>query len=521
MVNITLSKDLRIPGTNIILESGNKIIYGRKVDEAFRHEVAQSVVTKMCNIIGRRLNKKIKPIFPGYVTKRSDGEFATYTCIFVGDSTKCFAINFKRSGSSDEVYSIGICNDVQQFFVQNTEMKFNGFNIVQILDQIVEILSGDENAFFESVNIVSFNNGTTFKPVQEAVKVDEMIAVWLSKNKEHVPLIESDTFDYNAFAPVVTEWIQKTYKSGRTIKPGALKFYCKQALLNNPKLGNGKKVPSVSVGAPPMPSSVGAPITTAYDALIDEIFNMNADQKWKTYEDFISLIATGKRNALIAYGMPGTGKTYNAKRVLLEHGIPYDDSAEGNVISGTIPEIPALMAFLFRNRDEQVVVFDDVDNLLAKGSDVRGNICKKIFDSPEVRRIGFNKPLKDKESGETIPSVFDFKARVIMLSNKQLDFFDPAVVSRSLTVELNFTVEEMLELIKSKLDNLGDPSWDLTLQDKMDVYDFYKEIIPRLSQVSLRTFVFALQGKSIANALGQDWKRFCLQLVKNYLVAVA
>lgn len=519
MMDITVKKSIRIPGTNFIVESGDKIFYGRKVDEAFRHEVAQGVVTKMCNIIGRRINKKIKPIFPGYVTKRSDGEFATYTCIFVGDSSKCFAINFKRTGSSDEVYSIGICNDVQQFFVQNTEIRLDGFNIVQVIDQIAEIFMGDENNFFESVKLMPSENGTVFKPVKEAVKLEEMASVWLSENMNYVPLIESDTFDYNKFAPVFTDWIRAKYKSGRIIKPGALRYYCKQAMLNNPKLGNGKKVPSVSVSSAPNTTSVGASITTAYDSLIDEIFNMNADQKWKNYEDFISLIATGKRNALIAYGMPGTGKTYNARRVLLEHGIPYDDSAGGNVISGTIPEIPALMAFLYRNRDEQVIVFDDVDNLLAKGSDVRGNICKKIFDSPEVRRIGFNKPLKDKETGEVIPSVFDFKARVIMLSNKQLDFFDSAVVSRSLTVELNFTVEEMLELIKGKLDNLGDPSWDLTLQDKMDVYDFYKEIIPRLSQVSLRTFVFALQGKSIANALGQDWKRFCLQLVKNYLVA--
>jgi len=516
MEQITLSKSLRIPGTKIILEKGDVIRHG-KLEEAFRHQSAESVVTKMCNVIGRRIGKNIKPIFPGYVTKNKDGEFATYTCIFVGDASKCFAINFKMSGSSDEIYSIGICNDVTRFYVQNTEIKLNGFNIVQVIDQIGDILSGDENSYFESVQLKSLD-GHKFVPVKEKVTLTEIATAWLKENPQFIPSIENNTFDYDGNAKAFNDFSHMKYHFTRIVKPAALRNYCRFALTENPKLGNAKNIPGVSVSSAPAPVSVGAPITTAYDSLIDEIFNMDADSKWKTYEDFVSLVATGKRNALIAYGMPGTGKTYNAKRVLIEHGIPFDDSNGGNVISGTIPELPALMTFLYRNKDEQVVVFDDVDNLLAKGSDVRANICKKIFDSPEIRHVGLNKPIKDKESDVLVPSIFDFRARVIMLSNKQLDFFDPAVVSRSLTVELNFTIEEMLELIKKKLEFLGEDSWELTIQDKMEVYDFYKEIIGRIKQVSLRTFVFALQGKSIANNLGQDWKKFCLLMMKDFLV---
>lgn len=518
MEKITLTKSLRVPGTNVILEAGDQISYGR-IEEAFRHDVAETVVTKMCNVIGRKIGKNIKPIFPGYVIKRQDGEFNTYSCFISGDKKKCFAINFKKSGSSDEVYSIGICNDVHRFFVQNTEIMLNGFNIVQIVDQIADILSGDENTYFESASFqLSTVDGHKFTAVKEAVSVLEMVTAWLKKNSAIIPQIEAGSFDYDKNIDDLNDFIKTKYNSGRVIKVPGFRYYCKQALLDNPKLGNGKNIPSVSVGAAPTVTKVGSPITTKYDSIIDEIFNMDADKKWKTYEQFVSLIAEGKRNALIAYGMPGTGKTYNAKRVLLEHGIPFDDSNGGNVISSTIPEIPALMAFLFRNKDEQVVVFDDVDNLLAKGSDVRANICKKLFDMNEIRHVGMNKPIKDKESGETIPSVFDFRARVIMLSNRPLDFFDPAVVSRSLTVELNFTVEEMLDLIKKKLEFLGEDSWELTLQDKMEVFDFYKEIQARLSQISLRTFVFALQGRSIANYLGEDWKSFCLLQMKDYLV---
>ena len=517
MEKITLTKSVRIPGTDIILEAGDRVSYGYQLDEAFRHEAADSVVTKMCNVIGRRLGKNIKPIFPGYVTKNRDGELATYTCIISGDKSKCFAINFKLNGSSDEIWSIGICKDIHKFYIQNTEIKLNGFNIVQVVDQITDILSGNENDFYESV-VLSTINGKKFVPVKERTTYNDICAVWLQENPNFLAQITSDSFDYDKNINAFNQYAHDKFGFNRILKAPGLRFYCKKTIEANPKLGNASKIPSVSVSAAPTPTQVGAPITTKYDKLIDEIFNMDAEKKWKTYEDFVKLIATGKRNALIAYGMPGTGKTYNAKRVLLENGIPFDDGNGGNVLSSTIPDIPALMTFLYRNKDEQVIVFDDVDNLLAKGSDVRANICKKIFDSPEVRHVGFNKPIKDKESGEMIPSVFDFKARVIMLSNKQLDFFDPAVISRSITVELNFTVEEMLDLIKKKLEYLGEDSWDLTIQDKMDVFDFYKEIQTKLTQVSLRTFVFALQGMSIAKEIGEDWHSLCLMMMKDYLV---
>jgi len=516
MEKITLNKSLRIPGTDIILESGDRISFG-KVEEAFRHEAAQSVVTKMCNVIGRRLGKAIKPIFPGFLTRNKDGEFATYTCLIAGNKTSCFALNFKSNGSSDEVYSLGICNDVQKFYVQNTEIKFNGFNIVQIVDQIADILSGDENVYYESVKLSTLN-GKTFKPIQEKTTFVEICAVWMKENPQAVPQITSDSFDYEANIKGFNDFTHAKYGFNRILKAPAWRYYCKKALSENPKLGNGSKIPSVSVASAPAPTQVGAPITTKYDDVIESIFNDTAENKWKDFETYVSLVAEGKRNALIAYGMPGTGKTYNAKRVLIEHGIPFDDGNGGNVISGSIPDIPSLITFLWHTKDEQVVVFDDVDNLLAKGSDVRANICKKLFDSPEIRHVGLNKVIKDKETGDDIPPVFDYKARVIMLSNKPKDFFDPAVISRSLTIELNFTVEQMLELIKSKLEFLGDESWELTLQDKMEVYDFYKDIQLRLSQVSLRTFVFALQGRSIAQYLGEDWKRFCLKAVKDYIV---
>lgn len=518
MEKITLTKSLRIPGTNMLLEAGDTIKFG-KVAEAFRHEMAQSVVTKMCNVIGRRLGKNIKPFFPGYITKNRDGEFATYSCFINGDKSKCFALNFKTNGSSDEIWSIGICNDVQRFYVQNTEIKLNGFNVVQVVDQIADILSGNENLYFESVKL-STVNGKTFRPVQERTTFVDICAVWLKENPNFVPQIASDSFDYEAHINEFNDFTHSRFNFNRVLKTPGLRYYCKQAFEANPKLGNASKIPSVTVTSAPAPTAVGAPVTTVYDDLIDEVFNADADTTWETYEQYVALVATGKRNALIAYGMPGTGKTYNAKRVLIEHGIPFDDGYGGNVLSSTIPDIPALMTFLWHTKDEQVVVFDDVDNLLAKGSDVRANICKKLFDSPEVRHIGFNKVIKDKETGEDIPPVFDYKARVIMLSNKPKDFFDPAVISRSLTIELNFTVEEMLELIKKKLEYLGDESWDLTLQDKMEVYDFYKEIKSRLSQVSLRTFTFALQGRSIANYLGQDWKKFCLMQIKDFIVRV-
>ena len=52
----------------------------------------------------------------------------------------------------------------------------------------------------------------------------------------------------------------------------------------------------------------------------------------------------------------------------------------------------------------------------------------------------------------------------------------------------------------------------------MEVFDFYKDIMKRLTQVSLRTFVFALQGRSMAKYCGLDWHKLCLFEMKDYII---
>ena len=515
MDKITLSKSLRIPGTNIILEAGDSVSYGQRVDEAFRHEVAKTVVSKMCNVIGRRMGKNVRPIFPGFDMNNKSGSLVTYFCIFT-DTRTMFAINFKNSGSSDQVYSIGLIDNVEAPFDFSSEILFNGYNIVQIIDQIVEVLSGDSLNFMEDseFSLKALNNSTKFVPVKEGVSLKEMAAVWMQDNPNFIPQIESDSFDYNANINDFNAFIKAKYGSGRAVKPGALKYYCKHALLDNPKMGNGSKIPSVSVVSGSTAAQV-APVATKWDSLIDEIIHMDYKEKWDLFENYVSLIATGKRNGLVCYGMPGTGKTHNTQKVLTEHGIPYIEGE--NVMRGGFDDDVPLITFLYKNRDEQVVIFDDCDSLLFTRSQIRKNLVKNLLDPKEVRMIGLNKVIRDKETGGSIPPTFPFKARVICLSNLSIDKIDAAVLSRCLSLELTFTVEEMLSMIKDKLEDLGEDDWELTIQDKMDVYDFYLEILPRIKEVSFRTFKFALQGKSIANALGRDWRRYCLTLTLKYI----
>ena len=510
MEKITLNRTLRVPGTNIVLEAGDRI----SMVEAFRHEMAVSVVQKLCNVVGRRLRIKIKPIFPAFDLKNSDGDFMSYVCITPNGSHEGFAVNFKANGASDEIWSVCIFDNALDPMNFSYEAKLNGYNIVEVVDQIADFISGGEQTYMESVRFQAMNGGTKFVPVKEKVGRNDIAAAWMQENPTFIPQIEANAFDYDANYQNFVDFAKNKFSAVFSGTPATVRFYCKAALKANPKLGNGSKIPSITVATAPATNTV-AVAATQWDQLIDEALHLDCHEKWEEFEDYVGLIASGKRNALVSYGMPGTGKTHNTKSVLLKYGIPFEIGE--NVMKGGFDDDEPLITFLWKNKNEQVVVFDDCDSLLVTKSQVRRNLVKNLLDPAAVRTIGLNRVIKDKMTGEDIPPTFPFKARVICLSNLSIDQIDSAIRSRCLTVELNFTIEEMLEMIKEKLDGIGEDSWELTLQDKMEVYDFFVEIQSRIKEISFRTFKFALQGRAIANALGRDWRKYALRMIIQYV----
>ena len=84
---------------------------------------------------------------------------------------------------------------------------------------------------------------------------------------------------------------------------------------------------------------------------------------------------------------------------------------------------------LFENRNG-VIVFDDCDSVLR--DPVSLNLLKGALDSYERRIISWRADIRD----EDLPTSFEFRGRVIFISNLGSNQIDQAIISRSMAVDL-------------------------------------------------------------------------------------
>jgi len=150
---------------------------------------------------------------------------------------------------------------------------------------------------------------------------------------------------------------------------------------------------------------------------------------------------------------------------------------------------------LYENRDG-VVVFDDCDSVLK--DPVSLNLLKGALDSYSRRVISWRADMKDDE----LPQSFEFKGRVVFISNLSSDSIDQAIITRSMAVDLTMTTEQKVERMRYLVDQ---PEFmkDYTKQEKTDALDLIDDMQDGVKELSLRTLI---QTTKIRKSAGVKWK---------------
>lgn len=91
------------------------------------------------------------------------------------------------------------------------------------------------------------------------------------------------------------------------------------------------------------------------------------------------------------------------------------------------------------------------------------------------------------EEDGSIPDEFLFESKLIFISN--LDEIPSAIGDRVLSIQLNYSKEQALELINQKLEHLVPEYPDLTLDDKKEILSFIRKHKNKTARISLRTFI--------------------------------
>lgn len=271
-------------------------------------------------------------------------------------------------------------------------------------------------------------------------------------------------------------------------------------------------------------------------------FRGTPNEMYQQLEDYVEDIVKGDAYGLLIAGDPGIGKTFRMKKKLKSFGLsPMDanpqlkkvpvieeveDEETGEtkeVQKGFTWEKPVISSkeYLYVKGTatpktvygygylcgKNLLVFDDTDSALTQ----HPNLIKAMLENNRSRKVdwGTSADLFDQGEKSLIPGNYMYEGKVIFVTNKYLNEIDSAVTSRSQVVEINFTADEVLGIVKELLPALVEElnkefNTKVTLKMAQTTYEYCVEIKEDYSKLDLRTF--QQQVKEFAKG-SPDWKK--------------
>lgn len=219
-------------------------------------------------------------------------------------------------------------------------------------------------------------------------------------------------------------------------------------------------------------------------SLLEEEERATPEERFSDMESYIQMVIDKEAPLALICGAPGVGKSYRIEKLLNKNGL-YDE--EGfKLMSGKCTPT-SLFTELFQWKEPgQIIFFDDCDSIFRDDDAI--NILKAAYDSKNTRRVSWNilKPILcpsdvvEKTDPESLyydavtdkwyyPKKFVYEGGGIIATNYRAGQIDTAVRNRALICDLDFTVTEILGLIK---DIVGKTMTKYSEEVKDQAYDF-------------------------------------------------
>ena len=233
-------------------------------------------------------------------------------------------------------------------------------------------------------------------------------------------------------------------------------------------------------------------------------FSIN--ERFGFVSDMVAMLASGAQASVVVTGPGGLGKSFTVTKALADCGLQ-DVSLLEDFDVGTILKTAktfrvikgystpkGLYRTLYENKDG-VIVFDDCDSVLKDPTSL--NLLKGALDSYSRRIISWRADIKD----EDLPTSFEFKGRVIFISNLASSNIDQAIITRSMAVDLSMTNKQKIERMQHLLSS-GEfmPEFDKTI--KADAMGLIERLQDSVKELSLRTLI---QVTKIRQSAGKNW----------------
>ena len=242
------------------------------------------------------------------------------------------------------------------------------------------------------------------------------------------------------------------------------------------------------------------------DAVVAQESRFSINERFGFVSDMVTMLANGAQASVVVTGPGGLGKSFTVSKTLNACGFKdistLDDVAVGTIIKTnkafrvikgySTPK--GLYRTLYENRDG-VIVFDDCDSVLK--DPVSLNLLKGALDSYSRRIISWRADIKD----EDLPTTFEFKGRIVFISNLASTQIDQAIITRSMAVDLSMTRKQKIERMRHLLDS-GEFMPEFDKGTKNDAMSLIDKLQDKVKELSLRTLI---QVTKIRKSAGSNW----------------
>ena len=217
--------------------------------------------------------------------------------------------------------------------------------------------------------------------------------------------------------------------------------------------------------------ATGAVVTEERASVVSKY---NVATRFEFMETLIDMVVHGAVASCIVTGPAGVGKTYTVMQALHKAGF-----AEGEYVVVRGKTTPFGLYQMLHDNRHATIVFDDCDSAFEHGDSE--NLLKAVLDSTDRRVVSWN----SSKLPDGYDSPFEFKGRIIFVSNLPLNRFDNAIVSRSMIIDLQMTREEIID----RIDKIADKVIPLEKQSRAEVIDFLRENKDSMNDLNIRTYI--------------------------------
>ena len=227
------------------------------------------------------------------------------------------------------------------------------------------------------------------------------------------------------------------------------------------------------------------------------------DERFGFIGDMVTMLCKGEQPSVIVAGPGGLGKTHTVLKTMQKNGMRDITLAEIGATNSKknykqitgFSTAKGLYRTLYENRNG-ILVFDDCDAVLQN----KDAICllKGALDSYDRRIISWNADFKDDE----LPNSFEFKGRVIFITNNPSCTLDQAIITRSMVVDVSMTSKQKVERMRT-IAMEADFMPGVSKEMKIEALDLIEVLCDRVKELSLRSLI---QVTKIRKSAGAKWK---------------